>query len=76
MLFISGSEDLHALSNDLGLQHWVMSPSPQLSAHAKLKHFGGSLVAADESQCAGKGIMAVSTCSELGEAQEIRGKIY
>lgn len=58
-LFISGSEDLHALSNDLGLQHWVMSPSPQLSTHAKLKHFGSSLVAADESQCAGKGIMAV-----------------
>lgn len=49
-----------------------MSPSPQLSAHAKLKHFGGSLVAADESPCAGKGIMAVQHL--LGEAEEIRGK--
>jgi hypothetical protein len=36
-----------------------MYPSSQLSAHAKLKHFGDSLVAADESQCAGKGIMAI-----------------
>jgi hypothetical protein len=38
---------------------WVMSPRSQLSSHAKLKHFRGSLLAADESQCAGKGIMAV-----------------
>lgn len=53
-LFISGSEDLHALFNDLGLQQWVMLPSPQLSAHAKLKHFWGSLEPTDESQCAGK----------------------
>lgn len=43
-LFISGSEDLHMLSNDLAFSTAV--PSPQLSTHAKLKHFGSSLVAA------------------------------
>lgn len=53
-LFISGSENLHALSNDLSLLHWVMLPSPRLSAHVKLKHFGSSLKLADESQCKDK----------------------
>lgn len=72
--FVFSSKDLHSLSNDPGLQHWVTSSSPQFSVHAKLKHFGDSLIAADESQCAGKGIMAVQHL--LGGAEEIRGKIH